>query len=283
MDLEDLIPYLNQPRMYEDYIAAVCPWHESEPVRQSLLIYPTRWKCMSCDRWGRDMEWLERELQGLPPIVNLDDDKFQYPPFVNAMATYALSCHKKVIDTPHLGAYWIKRGISRNTVIACKLGFSQGWYTIPIYDINNNIVRIVHRAGPSIKRPIAKYYTTKGKSVPYCPDMDFSASSWTLYVVYGIVDALALYEMGYASITSSMGKENFNPEWLRMSSTIEVVFIPDKGEANTAREQAKAFGPRASVLDLNYDFYTDCKDPADFLANGHEDALAEMMELWLRR
>ena len=283
MDIEDLIPYLIQPKIYEDYIAAVCPWHESEPIRQSLLIYPTRWKCLSCGKWGTDMNWLKRELQGLPPTVNMDNDNFHYPPYVNNVMTHALHCARKIQEVPHLGAYWISRGLSRETILQCELGFSDGWYTIPVRDMDSEIIRIVHRAGPSIKRPIAKYYTTKGKSVPYCPNMGFSASSYTLFVTYGVIDALALYELGFASITSSMGKGNFDVEWLRMANTIEVVFIPDRGEEETARLHARAFGPRASVLTLDYDFVRECKDPADYLAKGRGDSLREQMTLWLGR
>lgn len=282
MDLDDLIPLLDKPHHYEGYIAAVCPYHESDPIRASLLVYPDRYSCKSCDARGWTTD-LQRYLEGLPPKIHLKEDEFQYPPYVNDLHKYSLDCAKRVEDTPHLGAYWIKRGLSRDTVLTCDLGFSQGWYTIPVRDPDQDIIRVIHRAGPRIQRPIAKYYSTKGKSVPYCPNMHFSLTCYTLYVVYGMVDALALYEMGYASITSSMGKGNFNPEWLRMADASEIVFIPDRDEENTARLHAREFGPRASVLTLDYTFVQECKDPADYLAKGRGDSLKEQIELWLNR
>lgn len=283
MDIEDLIPYIDQPHLYGHYLSAVCPYHESEPVRASLLIYPDRYKCKSCNASGTT-ENLLRFLQGLPPkALPIGEDEFSYPPHVGNIPKYANDCAKRIQDTPHLGAYWIRRGLSRDTVLERKLGFSQGWYTIPVHDTDYGIIRVVHRAGPKIERPIAKYYSTKGKSVPYCPNMQFSLGAYTLFVVYGMIDALALCELGFASMTSSMGKENFNPEWLRMAQASEIIFIPDRGEEETARLHAREFGPRASVLKLDYDFVQECKDPADYLAKGRGDSLREQINLWLNR
>ena len=283
MDLEDLIPYLTRPHIYGYYLAAVCPFHESEPVRESLLIYPDRYKCKSCTANGTT-ENLLRFLQGKPPPARqLGEDEFNYPPQVHNLAKYAKDCAHRIGDTPHLGAYWIKRGLSRSTVLECDLGFSQGWYTIPIRDAEYEVIRVVHRAGPKVERPIAKYYSTKGKTVPYTPDVNFSVAARTLIVTYGMIDALAMYELGFPSMTSSMGKDNFNPEWLRMSQASEVIFIPDRDEEETARLHAREFGPRASVLTLDYNFVQDCKDPADYLAKGRGDSMKEQIELWLRR
>jgi hypothetical protein len=171
----------------------------------------------------------------------------------------------------HLKWYWELRGVE-GRIEPCVLGWYQGWYTIPVFSDEGEFQRLVLRAGKQVEATTGlRYHTSQGEPVMYAPDWRRVKEYNTLFVVFGMIDALALSDMGYAVVTSTAGKDSFQAEWLTGYTPL-IYIVPDMGEETTAHKLAKKLGARARVVGL--DFPEDCWDPADYLKQDRRMELA---------
>jgi DNA primase len=271
ISLDDIVQYLNKPHKYGRYYAACCPFHDDHSP--SLLVYEDGFVCLSCRKAGR-LDYLyeyvsgrradqpryvykrqeEPEKSGVFPRDTHGQEKLCYRA-ANTLRNYYF----------HFGKYLSQRGISEEIAKQLLIGYYDDWYTFPVFDEYHMFKGMVGRATPALQEKYGMRYMTPHGQKPllYQPLMKSSA---ILTVVYGIIDAIILAQAGIAACTPTAGKDSLRPEMLDWHRGI-IIFIPDKGEIDTAIKQSSHLDWRGVIIDFDYDVGK--KDVADY----HDDLM----------
>jgi len=248
--LDEVIECVEYGQKYNNYIAAKCPFHDDS--RPSLIVHEDYYKCLACNAHGTT-EKLLRRLQGLPPKP-LSNERF-FNPFTKWMKTQTLSAALKIAwqtmnEHPSVNMR-DKRGITNQTCRDLGIGHRDGWYTFPIRDKCRKIVGGVARADQT-NPTTAKYVTISGQdsNLLYVPSWELVERSAIVYVVFGILDAVTLYQLGCGAISTTGGK--------RVDPTAfdgirkRLIFIPDFGEEDAAWDIVKHLDWRGKVAQCHY-------------------------------
>lgn len=280
VDFDDLVQLLSMPQKHGDYYSASCPFHDNNS--RNMLVFEDGWfQCLACTARGIH-DKLYHKLQGMPVRYAPVEGKTHWraPNFPDDHALLeemAYECHNDILDREHLGWYWQMRGVA-GRIEPCVLGWYSGWYSIPVFDVGGKLLRLILRAGKHIERHggTSKYYNSPGPPILYVPDWKRYNESDTVFVVFGMIDALAIADVGYAVCTVTSGKEQFKPEWITKEPK-KFVIVPDMGEHETAYKVARHLHARGDVLLLPYDEFEKCDDPASFLQHGYREELTKML------
>lgn len=272
-------------RRYGHYLAMRCPWGEGHndgyDAHPSLLVYADGWwRCTACDRSG-EYSTLIRKLKnggGTPVEVPKQNTSWRPPPIPEGMALdeFVWNAHSMLVEHERLQWYLKQRGMI-GRIEPNLLGFYRGWYTIPFFDRQRELLGVTMRAGTAVERATGlTYATNRGiKNALWIPDYALWDKAKKVAVVFGIFDALALVDLRVAVCTNAVGGcRSFKSKWLRGEAR-EVVFFPDRGEEEVARQLAHRM-IRARIVRLAYP--DGIKDPADFLWQGKRDNLEK--QLW---
>lgn len=259
MDVDPLDKAMELPgaRRYARYVAAVCPFHsDSKP---SLLVYPDGFRCTACGERGS----LDRlfEQASLHPVIPTAP-KAEYRPNVPRDMTnerLALSAHSILQSNPGLQQYLIGRGLER-AIRRYKLGYWDGWYTIPVMDEDGDVDEIIFRSGPFIQKQTEARFFQRGGQKPRIYIPGGKLPDGPLFVTFGLFDAITFRLMGYGAATSTIGKGSFRADWIAWWNNF-VIIVPDQQEEREAHLLARELGWRARVLLLPYP--DGCKDPND--------------------
>ena len=266
MRLGDFEGLLDACRRYEDYLAARCPFH-SPDEHPSLLVYADGFfQCLACGVRGRH-EYLYEVLRGHAPRHVAGETAHWNPPYLGLERAenegIANSAHEALLNFDNLRWYLTMRGVE-GRIEPCRLGWFQGWYTIPVYDRERSFRGMVLRAGSHIQRATGQRFHQPKSQRPllFCPDWRLMDTKSTLFVVFGMLDALSLSELRFSVVTSTGGKDSFSPDWLADWRS-KIVIVPDRGEEKDAIELAGHLDWRGSVLQLDYGEHA--KDANDLL------------------
>jgi len=275
--LEDFEDLLENPRRYDTYIAASCCYH-SPDIHPSLLVFADGFfRCLSCGATGK-FEYLYETLKGRPPRRSPTEKAVWSVPKLSIVReeneSLAMSAHNVLMEYENLRWYLQERGLD-GRIETCKLGWLNGWVTVPIYSKEGTFQGLCLRAMAHVQRATGqRFVQPKGqKPLLYCPDWRLLDRSKTLAVVFGLFDALALSDLRYAVCTSTGGKASFNPEWLDFWRG-PIVVIPDKGEEEDATELVSRLDWRGRVWFPPYG--DNEKDMADYLPEKRE-VLAKLL------
>lgn len=264
--LDDLLEHLDGARRYEQYIAALCCFHEDH--RPSLLIFEDYYRCLACDAHGSTKSLLDK-IKGNPPKPKLSS---WHNPFTSWMRNYSLdkimtSAWRFLRDNPCYGNYLVKRGISIDKQIELGLGWRDGWHTFPIINERNSLCGAVIRCGEGLDLP-AKYVNPSGQdpNLLYVPDWKLISSHSQIYLTFGIIDSISLVLYNVPGMSTTTGKR-LNPEALDKFRK-RIIFIPDKGEETDALKIASKLGWRGTVPKMFWP--DDSKDINDLLVKHPE-------------
>lgn len=264
VEYRDFLDSLPSAKEYERYITGLCPFHED--TSPSLLVFPDGYfSCLACSRRGT-WKTLWNKLRGQPVQVKREvTTRWEGPKVRPEYAEYVCyQAHEDLLHFTSLGWYLELRGVD-NMIETCELGYWKGWYTIPVRDRYGNFQTVVYRAAPHVQEATGIRYWSNGKPVMYVPDWHLLDRGDYIFIVFGMLDALAIASLRLPVVTTTYGKDSFRAEWLDDYKK-QVYIIPDEGEYSSALRLSKDFGWRGNVLRLDYpDNY---KDPADFAANG---------------
>ena len=244
-------------REYNGYFACICPFHSDH--NPSCFVYEDGFHCKACGAKG-SLAKLDRKAGSyfrpnntVSILPNWRRWEFDY----GDLYGIAEHAHKTLQRFPQFQGYFKKRRID-GYIEKGFLGYSDGWITVPVHDAAGKVVDIVCRAvkGKGDSRYVVK--PRKNEIRPcFCPNWKETLSSETVYVVFGIVDALGLACMGLPVVTGMTGKR-IEPELL-IPLRKRFVIIPDAGEERDAHILANSLGWRASVKELKYpDGTKDC-------------------------
>jgi len=276
LTLDDFEGLLEQCRRYDNYLAAICPYHDEQ--NPSLLVFSDGYfRCLSCGATGAH-EYLYETLKGSGSRRSpTERAKWRVPKLSivrKENEELAVSAHNVMMEYDNLRWYLRQRGLE-GRIETCKLGWFDGWTTVPIYDQDGAFQGLCLRAMAHVQRASGQRFAQpKGqKPLLYIPDWRILERKSTLAIVFGLFDSLALSDLRYAVCTSTGGKGSFNPEWLDFWRK-PIVVIPDKNEEKEATELVSRLDWRGRVWFPLYG--DDEKDMADYLPDKRE-TLAKML------
>lgn len=271
---DDFRAVLPNAHEYENYLLDRCVFHDdSEP---SLLIFKDGWwRCLGCNKWGG---WilLWNKLKGQPVIVHSEKKIGWRGPDIRGfdnLEDLSYQAHLDLMQFSNFKWYLEQRGLE-GRIETNELGYHEGWYTIPVTNREGRFVTTVFRAAPHVQKVSGERYWAHSAPVPYVPDWLRFERSKTVFVVYGMFDALTLAELGLPVMTSTAGQGKFQPEWLD-DYRKQIIILPDEGEELSAIELQKALGWRGKMVRLSFPHGK--KDPNGFFEVGRGEDLYKQL------
>jgi hypothetical protein len=246
---------------YDHYLAVKCIFHEDRSP--SLLIYPDRYYCKSCDAHGLT-SYLLRRLEG-GSFRQGDYETFHPSLWRNLdevdVESIALDGYYYLKRHPDLGYYFRNRGIPDTVSAQLLLGFLDGYYIFPILDKFRNVQGVIARAGPVLQEAKGIRYIIPPRQnldLLYCPDWSL-VETWA-FVPFGIIDAISLSMAGFPAISGTVG-HNLSREAFK-GLRIHLIFLPDGDHKDDRLASDLACDDwRGQVLYLKYpDGMKDCND-----------------------
>jgi hypothetical protein len=267
---------------YANYFVTWCPFDSHQ--KPALLVFNDGLaKCLSCDKvWSHAQvakqigsrlysppsntrslvlpswkKW-EREYEDLEGITN--------------------AAHRMLTRNRNYQTYLKRRKIYEFTEDGI-LGYLDGWITFPILDNQSKIIDIVVR---SIQRDADIRYVVHPSSSDvmrpiYVPAWERVNKSETVYIVYGIIDAISLHLAGLPVLTGITGK-SLSHEILKPLHK-KFIVLPDAGEEEEAHRLANKLGWRCKVKKIDYYRFEDekIKDPDSIRRAYGNDALLQAL------
>jgi DNA primase len=230
----------------------------------------------STGKFGNAFTWLT-EIKGLTPqkakeylkdVVNYKD---VFVEILNGKQEELL-IYPKLVDIFYENGkrnsrdYWYKRSISDKSIDMFRLGFSEGWYTIPIF-VDGTFRNFQMRREEPTKQ-IKSWYKGIGPLL-------FNSESLKLtnhvYITEGPTDAISLLERGLPAVSHNAGSEYFSNDWFKYfinQSEIFVVYDNDSAGINGAKKVAKVLGESRCKI-YTFEGFGPKYDCCDFFNWGH--------------
>lgn len=258
--LDKLEGKLDRVKRYENYLLSLCPFHDDH--NPSFLVYEEYYVCKACGKKGKTTALLDKlDYSYVQPSRSF----YTNNPWTGWLRSYSLEeVTKKAYNVlqklPHQGIYLHRRGIDHELITNLKIGYLDGWYTIPVFDKQNNLIGSVARIGDT--ESDVRYMTPPDQEMLlYCPNWRRLEASRSVFIVYGMIDSVSLEKLGLASLTGTLGK-NLDAELLR-DIRKRMYIIPDNGEEKEANILASELGWRGHTTVPDYPY--DAKDVNDLL------------------
>ena len=267
--LDEIYQYLEGAQRYDRYIASLCPFHDDS--RPSFFVYADGYSCKSCGKRGYTKNLLT-DLQIKQGVFMPKKERLFLSPWTNWERQYGdlehviQLAHKNLINH-NKTTYLRKRKINMDTILSLEIGWLDDWITLPVHNCTGKLIGGIARAGETNKSQ-AKYCTYPGmtSNMIYVPDWKMIQYSNQIYLTFGILDAVSLYQLDYASASTITGK-NVDPVAF---DTIRkrIAIIPDDGEEIEAIQLVSKLGWRGSVMKIAW--LEDCKDINDLMMKDEE-------------
>lgn len=271
IDLDQIALKLDRAKRYEKYIVACCPFHNDN--RPSFFVYDDWCRCESCQESMPTTQLLEH--LNLMPISTKTRQNFKNP-FTSWLRDRTLAETLKLAWQNGPSVYMRERGIDDKTQKALGLGILENYITFPIREKRQNkITGAIARTGDG--RTGQKYIIPSGQdpNALYCPNWKRLDRRKTIYITFGIIDAISLYVMGAAAISTTCG--------MRMDVSYlddirkQFIFIPDQGEEAEAQKFASKMGWRGKVMRCNYQY--GLKDVNDTFLSEYRSELQNVLDV----
>lgn len=247
---------------YSHYFSTFCPF-DSHKTPALLVFDDGLAKCLSCEKvWTHQQ--LDRKIGSHFMPHHIDTVSVVLPQWRRWEQKYgdlngiAQAAHRNLVRNPNYQTYLRRRKIYEYVEDGC-LGYLDGWITFPVMDVQLSIIDIVVR---SIQRDTdVRYVVHPGGDIRplYVPSWGKVTKSETVYVVYGIIDAISLHLAGLPVVTGVTGK-SLSPDLLKPLRK-RFLIVPDAGEELAATRLANSLGWRARVKKISWPEGTkDCDD-----------------------
>lgn len=264
---------------YGHYFACRCIFH-SPDHSPSLFVYPDRYYCKSCGASGT-IQFLFRKLQDKsirhgPATVQ---PKLTPHWYLDSIEEYCINAHEFLLSHPDYGYYLQKRGLCADLTRRLQLGYAEGYYIFPIMDRRKSIVGAIGRVGETKAQAGAPRYVQphgqlKAGVSLYVPSYSQVDALDRIYVPFGIIDCLTLYQLGYPAMAYTSGKDI--PAEVFAEFRKRIILIPDQGEETNARRCWKNLGWRGTILVPEWP--EGCKDVNDVFVKQGETAIRRIIE-----
>jgi hypothetical protein len=267
---EEIQDRMDRVSVYSNYFACDCIFDTHE--KPALFVYEDedkpegegRYYCVSCGKGGTH-KYLWKKLTGVEAKVSLpgkQEQKFlphwkKWEERFGSIENLVQYAHENVYRHPNFDWYINKRQLM-TVYKSCKLGYMDEWLFFPIFDPQGKVIDVIVRDTKGRSKYII-HPNNEETPLLYVPSWARVMSSKVIYIVYGLIDALALEMCGLPVITGSTGKSLSNKRLVQLNK--KYVIIPDKGEEEAARQLAKSLGNFTHIIRLPYEDDTkDCDD-----------------------
>jgi len=277
-NLFDVLLERMEGRRYDNYFAAFCPFDTHKTP--ALLVYEDGlFVCLSCGKKGT-LKYLDKVI-GSHFIPQKNDTVSRVLPKwrkweqqYGDLEGIVDAAHRSLKRHAVFQTYFRKRKIY-DFMEGGRLGYLDGWACFPVYNSSNGLVDIIVRSttNHSDVRYVVSPNESNIHSWLYVPCWKEVLESHLVYIVYGIVDSIALHLAGLPSVTGISGK-SLNADLLRPLNK-RFVILPDDGEEQEAHRLANKLGWKAKVKQL--DFPDGCKDTDDIHRVYGNQRLLEMI------
>ena len=271
IDLDEIAYHLDNATRYENYVVALCPFHSEH--RPSFFVYEDWYRCESCGANGPTKKLLSKLDTSI--IASSPPASFRNP-FTGWLKERSLGKTLKLAWKNLPSVYLRERGVSDHYQKSLGLGVLENWITFPLRNNSNKIIGAVARRGEGSKSQ-AKYVTPGGQdpNLLYVPSWKRLEKRKKIYITFGMLDAVLLYIVGAASISTTTGMKMDVSYLDPIRKRFE--FIPDQGEEAEAHKFASKMGWRGGVMRCKYP--TGLKDPADVIMSSYRDDLIKALDL----
>lgn len=269
---QDTLFDLMQPASWHGrYFKTKCPFHDDrEP---SFLVYDNGGQCLSLScRKRASLKQIHDHLTsnsrtGQAPTRTFYVDWMGMPDIPDV----ANRAHDMLMQNDETLGHYLKTRNIHFAIRQARLGWWLGWYTFPVFNEAHHITGIMLRASPAMQNETKqRWLAPPGQStLLYSPDWSKIRHAPRIYLVFGIVDALVLWKLGFPVISPTFLK-GLRAEMLD-SIRKHIFIVPDYGEMAYARDLQSRLGWRGNIIDIAYP-YT-CKDPAEMSAKGFDNDL----------
>lgn len=161
--------------------------------------------------------------------------------------------------------YWYSRGITDESIDRFKLGYYDGWYTIPFYQDGMFRNFQLRRDNP---KKIRSYYKEVG---PLLFNSDILKLVDTVYITEGPTDCIRLLQEGIPAVSHNSGAENWFPEWIRYftyQKRIYVIYDNDHAGFTGAKKVCHNLGLYRTKM-YTFKGFDNKYDIIDFFTDGH--------------
>ncbi len=271
---DDFKAALPDAHEYQNYLLARCVFHDDK--EPSMLVFRDGWwRCLGCNRWGG---WITlwNKLKGQPIIIRPEHRTGWRGPNISSYENLEVLCyqaHEDLLQFSNSYKWYLEQRGLEGRIEANEIGYHEGWYTVPVKDREGTFITAVFRSAPHVQSVTGERYWVHHANIPFVPDWHLFESAKTVFVVYGIFDALTLAELRLPVMTSIAG-QNFDPGWLA-DYRKPILIIPDEGEEESAIELQKNLGWRGKAIHLDYPHGK--KDPNGFFEVGRKDDLYKQL------
>lgn len=286
MSLYDNIQELVDNTPYVGYFSMNCVFHDDS--KPSMFVYEDldkeegsgRFYCSGCGKSGTH-KYLWKVLTGADAKVGTSlrkEQKFlphwrRWQEQYGNVENIVKAAHENVTKFPTTHAWYLKKRQLMDVYEPCMLGYMEDWLVFPIFDPQNKIVDVIVRDSKGRSKYII-HSNDEETPLLYVPSWKRVMDSKLVYIVYGLVDALALELCGLPVITGSTGKSLSNKRLIQLNK--KWCIIPDEGEDTAARKLAMSLGNFTRIKRLPYlDGEKDCDD---IRMNRGLDVLKQLVE-----
>jgi DNA primase len=162
--------------------------------------------------------------------------------------------------------YWYDRKLTDETIDLHKLGYHNGWYTLPIF-VEGKFKNFQMRRDEPKKR-ILPYYRGVG---PILVNSDILSYTDKVAITEGPVDALLLTQEGFPAVSHTGGSHGWRKEWHKYfirQDSIYVIADNDAAGIEGAKKIAYNLG-LYKVKILIFEGMPDRYDTVDFFKDGN--------------
>jgi DNA primase len=267
---EDIQDRMDGVSVYSNYFACNCVFHDD--TKPSMFVYEDldreegkgKFYCSGCGKSGTHA-YLWKFLTGAEAKVSIPGRQVQkflpawkrWEERFGSIENLVQYAHENVLRHPYQDWYIKKRQLTP-VYKPCKLGYMDEWLFFPIFDPQGKIVDVIVRDTKGRSKYII-HPNDEETPLLYVPNWKRVMESKTIFIVYGLIDALALEMCQLPVITGSTGKSLSEKRLIQLNK--KWVIIPDKNEDDAARKLAKSLGNFTRIVRLPYEDDTkDCDD-----------------------
>lgn len=262
MNLYDSLLERLEGHPYSNYFACWCPFESHKTP--ALLVYDDGlFVCLSCGKKGTH-SYLNKVIGSHYTPQRVDTVSHVLPQWRKWEQEYGdlegivSVAQERLLKVPVYQTYLKRRKIYEYAKDG-RLGYLDGWITFPVLDVQSKILDIVVR---SVSRfTDIRYVVHPGSDRDfrplYVPSWERVNAAQTVYVVFGIIDAISLHLAGLPVVTGITGK-SLSYESLQQLRK-RYIIVPDENEDREAIMLANKLGWRCKVKKIAYPDGT--KDP----------------------
>lgn len=262
------------------YFTTLCPFHDDNSP--SFLVYANGGVCLSasCQRKA-SLNEIFTKITHQPVVskITFANNRLVDWELIPDLERLCSEAHGYMLANPGMDTYLRLRGLEE-AIRPCQLGWWHGWITIPIYSNSGHAFKgCVLRATPDLQKATGARYIMPPRQprLLYPPRVlainNVLETRGTVYVVFGIFDAIALSLIGLTAVTST-NITGFRPIDLQ-EYRCKLVVVPDRGEETKGRQMVAGLDWRGEFKSLPYD--DTHKDPADFVQHGQSGWLRTIL------